>query len=77
MTLQRWQEKRVLAGALERKPEERTIYLNQVCRGRVPLSEVESSIIVREECETSFMDQPAFEADALKGGFRVAKFSAN
>jgi len=46
MTPQRWQEvKKVLAGALERTPEERSVYLDQACTEPALRREVESLIV--------------------------------
>ncbi len=78
MTPERWQEvKKVLAGALERTPEQRPVYLDQACTDPALRREVESLISAHEQGDTSFMNGgvfPSGNAEALKGGERMGPY---
>lgn len=59
MTPERWREvKRVFADALERKPEERSAYLAQVCAESELRREVELMIGAHERAGSRFMEAP-------------------
>jgi len=54
MTPERWQEvKKVLAGALERTPVERSVYLDQACTDPDVRREVESLLSAHERGDTA------------------------
>ena len=76
MTPERWQEvKRVLAGALERRPEERSVYLDQTCLEPDLRREVESLIAAHEQGDNSFMERPIVESnEALKRGTKLGPY---
>lgn len=76
MTPERWQEvKKVLAGALERAPEERGAYLDQACPEPVLRREVQSLIDAHEQAETTFMGRPFVGAgETLKSGTRLGPY---
>ena len=76
MTPERWQEiKKVLAGALERTPEERRVYLDQACTEPALRREVESLIAAHEQRDSSFMERPAMGSnEALKPGTKLGPY---
>ncbi|HEV3482934.1 MAG TPA: protein kinase [Candidatus Acidoferrales bacterium] len=76
VTQERWQEvKKVLAGALERPPEERSVYLDQACAEPTLRREVESLIAAHEQGESSFMERPVVESnEALKPGTKLGPY---
>jgi eukaryotic-like serine/threonine-protein kinase len=60
MTPERWQEvKKVLAGALERTPEQRRAYLDSSCADPALRREVESLLAAHDNGDTTFLDEPA------------------
>ena len=62
MTPERWQEvKKVLAGALERTPGERLVYLNQACAGDEALRLEVESLLAQQKTAGSFLETPALE----------------
>jgi serine/threonine protein kinase/tetratricopeptide (TPR) repeat protein len=64
-----WQRvKEVLAGALEREPEDRSAYLDHACAEQSLRKEVESLIATHEQGGSGFLEPPAMESDALKCG---------
>src|SRR5215831_10807325 len=65
MDPERWhQASRILASVLERKPERRAAYLDEVCANDVELRrEVESLLAASEKAE-SLLDSPAMEMAA-------------
>ena len=69
VTPQRWQEvKKVLAGALDRTPEERSVYLDQACTEPALRREVESLIVAHEQGDSSFMERPSVRSDEMQKG---------
>jgi hypothetical protein len=65
----------VLAGALERTPEERRVYLDQVCSEPALRSEVESLIAAHEQGDNTFMGGPVVSRDeALKSGTKLGPY---
>ena len=75
MTPEQWQQvKRVLAGALERTPDERPAYLDAACTDRGVRREVESLITAHANGGTTFMDSAAMEAPVLENGGRLAHY---
>jgi serine/threonine-protein kinase len=65
MTPERWQRvKKVLDCALERTPEERCAFVEQVCAGDEELRKEVESLIASHEKTGSFIDVPPFEAAA-------------
>jgi Tol biopolymer transport system component len=76
MTPERWQEvKKVLAGALERTPEERRVYLDQACTEPELRREVESLIAAHEQGDNSFMEQPALNTGSLQSGTKLGPYT--
>ncbi len=76
MMPERWQEvKKVLAGALERTPEQRSAYLDQSCSDATMRREVESLIAAHEQGDGSFMERPlAGSNEALKPGTKLGPY---
>ncbi|HEV3482933.1 MAG TPA: protein kinase [Candidatus Acidoferrales bacterium] len=73
---ERWQEvKAILAGALERAPEERRVYLDQACTEPELRREVQSLIDAHEQAETAFMGQPFVGTnEILKSGAKLGPY---
>src|SRR5277367_2725648 len=73
---ERWQEvKKVLAGALERTPEQRGAYLDQSCTDATLRREVESLIAAHEQGDSSFMERPvAGNNEGLKPGSKLGPY---
>jgi eukaryotic-like serine/threonine-protein kinase len=72
---ERWQEvKKVLAGALERAPGERAVYLDRACAEPDLRREVESLIAAHEQAQSSFLAQPAIAAKKLAIGSRLGPY---
>jgi tetratricopeptide (TPR) repeat protein len=64
-----WQRvKEVLAGALEREPEERPAYLDQACTEQSLRHEVESLIATYEKGDSCFLERLSIESGALERG---------
>jgi hypothetical protein len=60
----RWQEiERLYNSALERRPEERAAYLNEICHDESLRKEVESLLACQSEAK-GFIESPALEAAA-------------
>jgi tetratricopeptide (TPR) repeat protein len=75
MTPERWQEvKKVLASALELKPEERRVYLDQACPELDLRREVESLLAAHEQGDSSFMDQPVDANPTLEKGAQLGQY---
>jgi eukaryotic-like serine/threonine-protein kinase len=75
MTPERWQEvKKVLAGALERAPEQRRAYLDQACTDNDVRQEVESLISAHANGDTTFLDAGAMGPPILPNGGRLAHY---
>ena len=75
MTPEHWQEvKEVLAGALERKPAERSTYLDQACPEPSLRREVESLLAAHEQGGSSFLESPALEDTGLKTGTKLGPY---
>ena len=69
MTPEQWQEvKELLAGALERTPQERAGYLEQACAEPSLRREVESLILAHEQTQTTILDRPAGQPKGLAIG---------
>jgi serine/threonine protein kinase len=74
-TPQQWQEiKRLLAGALEREPGQRSAYLDQVCTEPSVRREVDSLIAAHEETDSTFLEAPAAEGSELKPPKRLGSY---
>jgi serine/threonine protein kinase/Tfp pilus assembly protein PilF/TolB-like protein len=72
---ERWQQvKAVLAAALERAPDEREDYLNQVCDEEAMRSEVESLLAAHQQAGPDFLEVPSNETDALMPGTRLGPY---
>ncbi len=73
---ERWQEvKAILAGALERAPEERRVYLDEACTEPALRREVQSLIDAHEQAETTFMGQPFVgTSETLKSGTKLGPY---
>jgi serine/threonine protein kinase/tetratricopeptide (TPR) repeat protein len=68
VTPERWQEaKRVLAAALDQPPQERRLYLDQVCTDPLLRREVESLIAAQEQMESNFLEQSGVERGGMSG----------
>src|SRR5579859_219419 len=75
MTPERWQQvKAMLAAALERAPNERNDYLNQVCVEESLRSEVESLLTAHCEADNGFLGLSDGEFDALPRGTRLGPY---
>jgi len=75
VTPEHWQEvKEVLAGALERKPAERSAYLDQACPEPSLRREVESLLAAHEQGSSSFLESPALEDTGLKTGTKLGPY---
>ena len=76
MTPERWQEvKKVLAGALERVPEERSAYLDQTCAEPSLRREVESLIAAHEQGDGGFIMRAVGAAETLKSGEKLGSYT--
>jgi eukaryotic-like serine/threonine-protein kinase len=76
VTPERWQEiKEVLAGALERTPDERHAYLERACPEPTVRRELESLIAAHEQGDSSFMERPAIGSnEGLKSGTKLGPY---
>ena len=75
MTPEQWQQvKAVLAAALERAPDQRDEYLNQVCVEQSMRIEVESLLAAYSQAATDFLDIPNGDADLLPIGTRLGPY---
>ena len=75
MTPERWQQvKVVLAGALERTPEKRNEYLDQVCADKSIRQEVESLLAAHQEAGATFLEFPDSEPSILAAGTRLGPY---
>jgi eukaryotic-like serine/threonine-protein kinase len=76
VTPERWQEvKKVLAGALERPPDQRRVYLDQACTEPTLRREVESLIATHEQGNTRFMERPVVGSnEALTNGTKLGPY---
>jgi dienelactone hydrolase/predicted Ser/Thr protein kinase len=76
MTPERWQEvKKVLGGALEKSPEERSVYLDQACTDPVLRREVESLMEAQEKGSTDFPEFATAGGEALPSGSRLGPYT--
>ncbi len=76
MMQERWQEvKAILAGALERPPEERRVYLDEACTEPELRREVQSLIDAHEQAESTFMGKPLVRtSEELKSGTKLGPY---
>jgi predicted ATPase len=76
VTPERWQEiKKVLAGALERTPQERSAYLDQVCAEPSLRREVESLIAAHSREDNTFLERGVLgSGETLVSGTRLAQY---
>jgi eukaryotic-like serine/threonine-protein kinase len=75
MTPERWQEvKKLLAGALERPPKERRVYLDEACTDAELRREAETLLTAHEETE-SFLDMPAVNTGLLQKGTKLGPYT--
>jgi eukaryotic-like serine/threonine-protein kinase len=75
MTPERWQQvKAMLAAALEKAPDERNDYLNQVCVEESLRSEVESLLTAHCEGDNGVLGLSDGEFDALPSGTRLGPY---
>ena len=75
MTPEQWQQvKAMLAAALEKPPQERDEYLNQVCMEQSLRREVESLLAAHGEAESGFLGLPDDEPDELRSGTRLGPY---
>jgi eukaryotic-like serine/threonine-protein kinase len=76
MTPERWQEvKKLLAGALERRPDERRIYLESTCADPSLRREVESLIAAHEQGDTDFVERIAMgTSEPLNVGDKIGPY---
>jgi eukaryotic-like serine/threonine-protein kinase len=72
----RWQEvKQMLAAVLERRPEERTAYLDKACTEPEVRREVESLLRADGEARSTFLTPPGVTSKAeLASGSRVGAY---
>jgi serine/threonine-protein kinase len=72
MTPERWKEvKKYFVAALERKPGERSAYLDRACAEPSLRQEVESLIAAHEQGNNSFLEPSAAEREVLKSGTKL------
>jgi Tol biopolymer transport system component/serine/threonine protein kinase len=65
VTPERWRQvKEIFDEALQREPEERSVFLSQACSGDEALHKELESLIAAHEKGGSFIDSPAYEAAA-------------
>jgi Tol biopolymer transport system component len=76
LTPESWQEiKNVLAGALERTPEQRSAYLDQACPEPDKRREVESLLLAEEQAQSTFLAGPALAStEELAVGRRLGVY---
>ena len=75
MTPEVWlRVKEVLAGALEREPGERPVYLDHACAEQSLRKEVESLLIAHEQTDSRFLEHPAAEGTTLTSGTRLGPY---
>ena len=75
MTPERWQQiKEVLAVVLDRVPDERDAYLNQVCIEPSLRREVDSLIAADERGDGDLMERPPVESGALRTGTKLGSY---
>ena len=76
MTPENWQEvKKVLAAALERPPEERSVYLDQACTEPALRREVESLIDARDQGVSSFLEHATLTGEPLQNGSKLGQYT--
>lgn len=74
-TPEQWQVvKRILAGALEREPSERSAYLELACTDASVRREVESLIAAHDETDSGFLESPAAGGSGLRSGTRLGSY---
>ncbi|MDT4897654.1 MAG: eukaryotic-like serine/threonine-protein kinase [Acidobacteriota bacterium] len=65
MSPERWQQvEEVLHGALERAPQERAAYLEEVCAGDMELKDEAAQLLTAHDEAGDFLEQPAIATDA-------------
>lgn len=65
MTPERWQQvEEVLQAALDRAPQERAAFLNEVCAGDEELQTEASSLVSAHDAALDFIEEPAMTQDA-------------
>ena len=75
MTPERWQEvKKMLAAALDRAPQERSAYLDQVCTEPLLRREVESLLAAHEGGNSDFLERPTAERITLESGTKLGTY---
>jgi len=75
VTPERWQQvKAVLAAALEKAPDQRRDYLNQVCVEESLRTEVESLLAAHHDAESGFLALPDGALDDLAPGARLGPY---
>ncbi|HEU4768459.1 MAG TPA: protein kinase [Pyrinomonadaceae bacterium] len=84
MTPERWQQvKEIFDSAIKYRPEQRGVFLSQVCSGDEDLRSEVESLIESHEKEGSFIDEPAYFAAAkmlvnepseLPSGFSIGNY---
>ena len=76
MTPERWQElKNILAAALERRPQERSSYLDQACSEPALRREVESLLAAHDQGDGSFFERLATaDGEPLKPGDKIGRY---
>lgn len=75
MKPERWQEiKKVLAGAMEKAPEDRRAYLDRECPEPDLRRQVESLIAAHEQAGSNFMEPPASGAGPLHPGAKLGPY---
>jgi serine/threonine protein kinase len=76
VTPERWQEiNKVLAGALERTPDQRGAYLDQTCTDAALRREVELLVAAHERGDNSFTERPeAGSNEALNSGTKLGPY---
>jgi eukaryotic-like serine/threonine-protein kinase len=76
VTPERWQElKKVLAAALERAPEQRSVYLDQACGDEDLRREVESLIAAHEQGDASILEHVTVARAPLEKGSKLGPYT--
>ena len=67
MTPERWRQVvEVFNAALEREPEQRARFVDEVCRGDEALKQEVETLLAADSPEDSFLQKPALEVAAQK-----------
>ena len=75
MTPERWKEvKALLAAALDKAPERRADYLDQVCVDQSMRRELDSLLAAHEQGDDRFLEQPSSDKNELRSGTKLGSY---